>query len=251
MLRKPEKSERQATPSPPNGSVVYAVGDIHGRADLLEQLHARIEEDARARAVARMVVVYIGDYVDRGPRSRGVIDLLLDRPLMGFESVHLIGNHEDFMLRFLDDPEVGPIWLANGGDATLASYGVDFLEPSLRGRDPFTGLQAALRANLPPRHLDFLRQLRLTHIEGDYLFVHAGIRPEVPLDRQSLEDLLWIRGEFLNSRVDHGWVVVHGHSITREPDRRANRIGIDTGAFASGHLTCLVLDGAKIEFLQT
>jgi serine/threonine protein phosphatase 1 len=235
----------------PEGTCVYAIGDIHGRADLLGALHRQIEADAAARNARRRVVVYLGDYVDRGPQSREVIELLLDRPLPGFEPVHLIGNHEDFMLRFLDEePWVGPDWFANGGDATVASYGVGQL-PRLRGDAVLEGLQGMLRARIPERHLAFLRDLALWHVEGDYLFVHAGIRPGLALERQSRDDLLWIRGAFLHSRADHGRVVVHGHTIAHSVDRRPNRIGIDTGAFASGCLTCAVLQGTEVAFLQT
>jgi serine/threonine protein phosphatase 1 len=155
------------------------------------------------------------------------------------------------MLRFLEEePWVGPDWFANGGDATLASYGVDPLA-RIYGPDALGGLQAMLRARISSRHLAFLHSLRLWYQEGDYLFVHAGVRPGLPIERQSRDDLLWIRGAFLNSTADHGHVVVHGHSISRSVERRPNRIGIDTGAFASGRLTCLVLQGTSVDFLHT
>jgi len=232
----------------PAGSRVYAIGDIHGRADLLAALHRMICDDAAARPVARHVVVYVGDYIDRGPDSRAVIDLLLDAPLAGFESVHLLGNHEAFLLEFLDDAGAGPDWLFNGGAETLASYGVESPWPF---GDPPDRMQAEFRRRLPARHLTFLRDLRLSHVEGGYLFVHAGVRPGVPLDRQERHDLLWIRDEFLDSGADLGKVVVHGHSIADEPERRRNRIGIDTGAYMTGRLTCLVLEGADRRFLAT
>lgn len=246
-----ESRGTRPAPAVPDGSRVYAVGDIHGRSDLLAALHGLIEADAAASPARRRVVVYLGDYVDRGPQSREVIELLAERPLAGFESVHLLGNHEEFMLRFLgEEPWVGPDWFANGGDATLASYGVDPLM-RLHGPDALLRMQAMLRARIPDRHFDFLHKLRLWHMEGGYLFVHAGVRPGVPIERQSRDDLLWIRGPFLNSTADHGHVVVHGHSISRSVERRPNRIGIDTGAFASGRLTCLVLQGASVDFLHT
>jgi serine/threonine protein phosphatase 1 len=230
-----------------DGARVYAVGDIHGRADLLRQLERRIEDDAAAAPSPRKVVVYLGDYVDRGEHSRQVIDWLLDHPLSGFERIHLLGNHEDSMLRFLTDVQIGPAWLTYGGGATLHSYGI---KPPGSERD-LVRAQAELRDRLPPRHLAFLRELSLSHIEGDFYFVHAGVKPGVPLDAQALEDMLWIRDEFLCSRVDFGKIVVHGHTITEAPEVKRNRIGIDTGAFASGKLTCLVLDGETWSFLQT
>jgi serine/threonine protein phosphatase 1 len=160
-----------------------------------------------------------------------------------------MGNHEDFMLRLLEDPSIAPLWIVNGGDATLYSYGVDWRGPY--GAGDLEAISKGLRAALPDRHLKFLRSLALSHEEGDYLFVHAGIRPGRDLATQTPEDLMWIRDEFLRSDADHGKVVVHGHSISPEPELLDNRIGIDTGAFATGRLTCLVLDGATRRILQT
>jgi serine/threonine protein phosphatase 1 len=233
----------------PNGRRVYAIGDIHGRRDLLTELHRTIMADARSAKNLDKVCVYIGDYVDRGDESRGVIDLLLSAPLPGFRAVHLLGNHEDIMLRFLEDPTVAPLWIANGGDATLYSYGVDWRVHTQA--DDLESLRLAFRAAVPANHLKFLRSLSLSHAEGDYVFVHAGIRPGRELAQQDAEDLIWIRDEFLSSQADHGCVVVHGHSISPQPDLRDNRIGIDTGAFASGKLTSLVLEGDARRFLQT
>ena len=246
--QRPPAVERER--SVPAGSRVYAIGDIHGRVDLLAQLHERLREDASASRSERRCVVYLGDYVDRGLQSREVIDLLLDAPLEGFESVHLMGNHEDFMLRFLDEPKVGPGWFANGGGATLYSYGVR-MPP--RGTDlaRLSDLGEQLRANLPARHLDFLKRLKRWHVEGDYYFVHAGIRPGVALEEQREEDILWIRELFLDDPGEHGKMVVHGHTITQAPEMRPNRIGIDTGAYATGVLTALVLEGSERRILQT
>lgn len=237
-------------PEVPKSSRVYAIGDIHGRVDLLGELHEMVLEDAERWPDRRKVVVYIGDYVDRGLQSRQVIDLLLDAPLRGFEVIHLKGNHEDMMLAFLKDVTAGPEWMLNGGDATLYSYGVNLADAGNMD-ERLEMAQAELRRHLPQRHLDFLESLKLTHAEGDYFFVHAGIRPGVALDRQDELDMLWIRDEFLYSPDDHGKVVVHGHTITGEPEVRPNRIGLDTGAFASGTLTCLTLDGTERSFLQT
>jgi serine/threonine protein phosphatase 1 len=241
--------EETIAPRAPDGTRVYAVGDVHGRADLLAQINQLIHADGYARQAPRNVVVYLGDYIDRGPASAEVIDLLIDRPLPGFEAVHLLGNHEESLLRFLNDGTIIGAWMSFGGGPTLLSYGVRPPD-ALAGREVVRA-QDELRQRLPERHLRFLRGLQLTHAEGDYFFAHAGIRPGVPLDRQAPEDLLWIRGEFLASPADHGKIVVHGHTITTAPEVRRNRIGIDTGAFASGHLTCLVLEGEEWSFLQT
>jgi serine/threonine protein phosphatase 1 len=234
-------------PRVPDGTRVYAVGDIHGRLDLLRAIDRLIAADAAASPAARNVVVYLGDYVDRGDHSREVIDWLIDHPLAGFERVLLLGNHEDSMLQFRHDLQIGPAWLSFGGAATLHSYGI---KPPATDRE-FVRVQAELRAQLPERHLAFLRGLALSHVEGDFYFVHAGVRPGVPLDAQSPQDQLWIRDEFLASRQDFGKIVVHGHTITDEPEVKRNRIGIDTGAFASGTLTCLVLAGEAWSFLRT
>ena len=250
MLAKLLGQARPAAAVPPRTAPdtrVYAVGDIHGRLDLLRRINQQIHEDAYAHQAPRNVVVYLGDYIDRGESSRAVIDWLIDNPLPGFQSVHLLGNHEQSLLQFLTDVGVGPAWLAYGGRATLLSYGV---RPPAAERD-LPATQEELRAALPARHLAFLRGLRLSHAEGDYLFVHAGVRPGVPLAAQSAEDLLWIREEFLQSGADFGKIVVHGHTIADAPEVRPNRIGIDTGAFASGTLTCLVLAEERWSFLQT
>ncbi len=244
----------RVAPRVPKGSRIYAIGDIHGRADLLDRLHDLIAADARAHPAARKLVVYLGDYLDRGYQSLEVADCLLARALEGFEAVHLRGNHEKVMLDFLDDSAIGFNWLMIGGDATLYSYGVA-KAPRARGIGDFAGdmdaVQKAFHDALPQSHLDFYQGLETTHVEGDYLFVHAGVRPGVALARQETRDLLWIRDEFLSSTADHGKIVVHGHSIVEAPEIRANRIAIDTGAFTSGRLTCLVLDGDTRAFLGT
>ena len=240
---------RGRKPSVGAGAVVYAVGDVHGRADLLDRLLARVREDAATRPERRKVLVFLGDYVDRGPDSRRVIDLLAAEDPYGPERVFLKGNHEDAMLGFLAAPETGIQWLGFGGAATLRSYGVDPSAAHIDG--DLDRLRRELARALPRSHRRFLDRLALCHEEGDYLFVHAGVRPGIPLDRQDPDDLIWIRGAFLESREDFGKTVVHGHSIAPRPELRANRIGIDTGAFATGVLTCLVLRGARRAFIQT
>jgi serine/threonine protein phosphatase 1 len=237
----------------PRDTRIYAIGDVHGRADLLGSLQELIAKDAGRAPESRKVVVYLGDYVDRGPDSAGVIDRLINGPLAGLDQVFLMGNHEEFFLQLLENPEVGTIWLKNGGDATLASYGVKGAK-GCSAKD-LGVLSKALQDKLPDEHLDFFKRLSISHREEDYLFVHAGIRPGVPLERQSEDDMLWIREPFLDSKADHGAVVVHGHSIRRRPERRDNRIGVDTGAYASGTLTALVLEaaegGVNERFIQT
>jgi len=195
------------------------------------------------------VLAYLGDYVDRGHDSRGVIDLLLEDPPDGFERVFLKGNHEDMLLHFLAEPADGPLWLINGGRETLMSYGVR-QAPGVGGI-AFDTLRDDFARALPPEHRDFLLRLVLTHREGDYLFVHAGIRPGVAVEAQDENDLIWIREDFLLSDRPHDQVVVHGHTPTMAPEQRANRIGIDTGAYATGRLTCLALEGTERRFLVT
>jgi serine/threonine protein phosphatase 1 len=243
----------ERTPSPPRlprGLRLYVVGDIHGRADLLDRIHELIALDARGLPERVCHIVYLGDYIDRGGESPAVLDRLSDGPPPGFGVIHLKGNHDEAMLRFLGDIRVGPQWVRFGGLATLAAYGIE--RPS-RGTpvERLEAIQSRLRAVLPQRHFDFLRGLRPRLGVGDYLFVHAGVRPGVPLDRQNERDLLWIREEFLNAGDDFGKIVVHGHSIVEQPDVRPNRIGIDTGAFVSNRLTCLVLEDAERRFLVT
>ncbi|MDE2227695.1 MAG: serine/threonine protein phosphatase [Alphaproteobacteria bacterium] len=245
-------NDRQgALPAVPAGSRVYAVGDVHGRLDLLVRLEELIAADAAAADARRRVIVYLGDYVDRGPDSQGVIERLLRRPLPGFEPVHLLGNHEDYLLQFLENAEVGPAWCAYGGLETLASYGVRPPSSFTVRADDFEIARQALADKIPPAHVAFMRDLKLTHAEGGYLFVHAGVKPGVALAEQQAEDLLWIRNEFLDSAEDFGACVVHGHTIVEAPEQRANRIGIDTGAFATGTLTALLLDSAERRFIQT
>ncbi len=230
-------------PRAPAGKRLYAIGDIHGCQAQLEALLGQIRADAALDRARENVLITLGDYVDRGAHSREVLEILSGPSLPGFTCVHLKGNHDSMMRDFLEDPAAGPLWLMNGGDATCRSY---MLDPA----GPPSELSAALGQALSGRHRAFLDSLALTHCEGDYLFVHAGLRPGVPLDEQDPEDLIWIRDPFLFSTRNHGWVVVHGHSPTDAPDRQPNRIGIDTGACYGGDLTCLVLEDEVQRFLQ-
>lgn len=234
----------------PDGLRVYAIGDIHGRLDLFESLVARIDAD-RADGPGEVEMVLLGDYVDRGPDSAALLDRLAG-PLPGWARWTVLrGNHEQAMLDAIDGAggdRVLQLWLDNGGREAVRSYGV---ASTIAYGDDLEAIAALLRARVPAHHLALLRGLKLTHRIGDYLFVHAGIRPGVPIEAQDERDLLWIRNEFLGCRDDHGCVVVHGHSITRDVDERDNRIGIDTGAYASGRLTALVLEGETRRYLST
>ena len=233
----------------PDGLRVYAIGDIHGRLDLFDALVRRIDAD-RAGWSGRVEIVLLGDYVDRGPDSAGLLDRLAG-PLPRWASWTLLkGNHEQAMLDAIDGVgglKTRRLWLDHGGREALRSYGVPGTVVLI---DDLEAIAAALPV-VPTRHVELLRRLRLTHRVGDYLFVHAGIRPGVPIEAQEDRDLLWIRCEFLDSKDDHGCVVVHGHSITRDVAERDNRIGIDTGAYATGRLTALVLEGATRRYLST
>ncbi len=233
----------------PAGRRVYAVGDIHGRSDLLVRMQQLIASDAASADGRDLVLVFLGDYVDRGPASSEVLDRLTGTPLAGFRTIYLQGNHEAMMLDFLAGTS-SVAWLMNGGLATLASYGVE-PDDGWPSEALIAALRTGLRTALPARHLRFLTELSLVHAEGDYVFVHAGIRPGLPLELQEAHDLLWIREPFLGRGRDDGLCVVHGHTIAARPEVRAHRIGIDTGAFHSGRLTCIVLEDADIRFLQT
>ena len=238
-------------PSVPDGQRVYAVGDIHGRVDLLEKLHQSIMEHAtKGPAEIQNTIVYLGDYVDRGFNSKEVIDFLLDTRSEDIRPVYLKGNHEDVLLQFLEDPSLGPAWFAIGGNATALSYGVA-IPKRLSGTEKFHFIRQELQRLIPPDHLAFLKQLVLTYEAGDYFFVHAGIRHGVPLDRQHPKDLLWIRGDFLDRGQNCGKVIVHGHSISHKPEVRVDRIGIDTGAYATNALTCLVIESTSRSFIST
>jgi serine/threonine protein phosphatase 1 len=240
------------TPQTPAATVVYAVGDLHGRLDLLNRIHRQIADDAMQRAASRRQLVYLGDYVSRGPDSAGVVDRVREWLPDGFQRITLKGNHEDLLLRFLDgEIDTGRHWLDYGGLEAMSAYGVVIADREARDDASVIALGNDLAARIPASHLEFFRTLQINHSAGDYFFVHGGVRPGVRLAEQSARDCLWIRKTFLDSEADHGAVVVHGHSISDQPEIRLNRIGIDTGAYRSNVLTCLVLDGQTRSFLQT
>jgi serine/threonine protein phosphatase 1 len=232
-----------APASVPPGERVYAVGDVHGCLDRLATLHELIAEDLASRPVRAATLVHLGDYVDRGPDSAGVVARLAEGvTLGGAPAINLMGNHEQMMLSAIatGEAEATELWLANGGADSLLSWSV-----------PRSAQPREWPSYLPLPHLLFLRDLAVRHEVGGYLFVHAGIRPGIPLDRQNRHDLMWIREPFLSSQEPFGPVVVHGHTPRHEPVVRANRIGIDTGAVMGGLLTCVVLEEDRLGFITT
>jgi serine/threonine protein phosphatase 1 len=233
----------------PEGVRIYAIGDIHGRSDLLDRVHDLISDDlARARDI-HPHLVYLGDYIDRGSDSAGVLERLCAPPPPGIERTLLRGNHEEMLARFLTEPAAGTAWRHLGGMETLLSYRIDV--GTLLAEKGFEGLADALAERMPPHHRQLLAGLETCVTLGDYFFCHAGVRPGVPLERQNARDLLWIREDFLTSHAAFGHVVVHGHSPVNQPEFHHNRINIDTGAYVTGHLTCLVLEGEERRILST
>jgi diadenosine tetraphosphatase ApaH/serine/threonine PP2A family protein phosphatase len=233
------------TASTPAETRIYAIGDIHGRADLLREILERLDEDLRRRPIAYAVEIFLGDYVDRGPDSKDVVDLLAAR-MVRSHSVCLRGNHEELMESFLRDPAALDSWLKLGGLQTLISYGV---APRAGETESSANIHQRFCGAFPRAHQLFLQCLKPWVCCGDYLFVHAGIRPAVPFDQQTMDDLLWIREEFLNSSLQYGKYIVHGHTPVAHPDVRSNRINIDTGAWRSGTLTCAIFEGTSVQFL--
>ena len=227
---------------------VYVIGDIHGRSYLLDRISAAIVSDLQANPVEESLVVTLGDYIDRGPDSRGVLDRLTRNPFPT-EFVPLKGNHELMLESFLHDPSVADHWRRLGGLETLISYGVP-VQALMVGKD-YDHAAHALNAALPREHLEFIANLQTSLSVGKYFLCHAGVRPGVALDRQDPNDLLWIREPFLGSRANFGKIVVHGHTPREKPEVLANRINIDTGAYMTSRLTCVVLGRESVRFLST
>ena len=230
-------------PRLPEGIRIYALGDIHGRSDLVKKMFTVIDADIARNPVGRPIEVFLGDYIDRGPDSAHTLDLLIERSLHR-ETVFLKGNHEAYFLEVLRDPTKLEDWRQFGGLQTLMSYGV---QPTL---NPDSIEQAdlikALTGVMPRDHLSFLEGLKPSFVCGDFFFVHAGVRPGIPLKEQQESDLLWIRNEFLDSDENFGKFIVHGHTPVQKPDIRPNRINIDTGAYATGNLTLLTIQGSRM-----
>ena len=245
FLRKPPRNAALSKEALlPPGIRVYAIGDIHGRLDLLTALG----EDCLHLPSLEPIAVFLGDYIDRGPDSAGVIEKLAngDFPV---PIVALRGNHEATLLRFLEDETALDEWRLYGGLETLVSYGID-VKNVMRGAE-YAAAQAALREALPPKHLSFFKESKLSWSAGDYFFCHAGIRPNIALARQQEHDLLWIRQEFNDYQGPHEKIIVHGHTPVVEPEVLPNRINLDTGAYATGILTCLALEGRERKFIAT
>ena len=235
---------------PTEGQRLYAIGDVHGRLDLLTAMLVRVRADLEARPHPRPRVIMLGDYVDRGPDSRGVIDALIELKASPLPASFLLGNHDSYIAAYLRDPDWYDRtyhWLHDnmGGSATLASYGV----PNASVQSP-AATRDAFAAAFPRPHMAFLDACALKIRIGSYLFVHAGIRPGVPLAQQTRDDLIWIREPFLTSITDFGLKVVHGHTIVPRVEHHPNRIAIDTGAVRSGVLSCLVLEGTEVALLE-
>jgi serine/threonine protein phosphatase 1 len=231
----------------PEGMLIYAVGDVHGRLDLLEKMYQRINTHRSKQPAKDWRIVHLGDYVDRGPSSSGVIDFLIQEQTRDRRVLCLAGNHDVGFLEFLDVPVKNGLFATNGGWHTAMSYGVklDFLDAVT-----FPPQHEAFRRAVPDQHRAFLENLRFSVEIGDFFFCHAGIMPGVALQDQEPRDLIWIRDRFLNWPELHPKVVVHGHTPSAEPEVLANRVNVDTGAFASNVLTALVIDGADKQLMQ-
>jgi serine/threonine protein phosphatase 1 len=242
-------SRRKNGPAGPRGYRAYVVGDVHGRLDLLEDLLAKIHAELQHRPAGKTLLVFVGDLIDRGPSSAQVLERLRTYHRPGIRPVFLLGNHEEVLLRILKG-EAGLItkWRWFGGSECLRSYGVD---PDVLGRASNDDALAIVREAIPREHVEFLESFVDSCRFGDFLLVHAGVRPGIQLDQQQQSDLRWIREPFLLDDSDHGFIVVHGHTISEEVEERPNRVGIDTGAYRTGILTALVIEGTQRWFLDT
>jgi serine/threonine protein phosphatase 1 len=232
----------------PDNRRIYAIGDIHGRADLLNKMHQAILKHSTAAPPAQNCIVYLGDYTDRGLQVKEVMEILSVGSMPGFTSVFLKGNHEEMLLEFLSNAAALETWLQLGGLATLLSYGV-IASGHMLAPDRAEEIRRAFIDALPETHHNFLLQLKTSYQAGDYMFVHAGLRPGIPLDKQNPQDCIWIREPFLSNRKHLGLKVVHGHHITEYPEMLAPRIGVDTGAYATGRLSCVILEADQAKFL--
>lgn len=237
-------------PRGPRGHRAYVIGDVHGCLDLLEKLLSRIEEEILERPRPKTSIVFLGDLIDRGPASAQVVERLRIYSPPGGASTHFVmGNHEEVMLRVLSgEASLLASWLRFGGAETLRSYGV---EPRGLAGMASADLVAHLQKVIPDEHVEFLDSFADSISFGGYLFVHAGIRPGVDIPEQAQSDLRWIREPFLADLSDHGFVVVHGHTITNSVEVAPNRIGIDTGAFCTGKLTALGIEESRRWLIQT
>jgi serine/threonine protein phosphatase 1 len=235
-----------------SGQLVYAIGDIHGCYDLMKQLLRDLAVDAAARADGRQpILVFLGDYVDRGPHSAKVLEALVWLDRRPDLDIHLLkGNHEKALLDFMDAPERGGPWIGFGGAETLMSYGV--APPRLEGgAEEYRRARNELLERMPASHLRLLMRLELMAMIGDYAFVHAGVRPGVELENQLEEDLLWIRRGFVDAPGPFGKTIVHGHSwAAATPQIHEHRLGVDTGAYSTGVLTALRIEDGEVGVIQ-
>lgn len=236
------------TPQGSEGKRVYAIGDVHGRFDVLEELLDQIQAHAQSASRVETHLIFLGDLIDRGPQSKQVIERVM-RPIPGMDKVHFIlGNHEEAIVRGLSgEPNLLKSWLKHGGYDTAESYGI---ERGVLIEKPDDVLEHVLSSTIPSSHLKFMGSFLDSIRFGDYLFVHAGVRPGIPLKRQWPQDLRWIRDEFLNSDTDFGAVVVHGHTISGAITEKSNRIGLDTGAYSTGKLSAVWIEGKERGYLQ-
>jgi serine/threonine protein phosphatase 1 len=240
---------RQRGPAGARGWRAYAVGDIHGRLDLLEDLLEKIHADLARRPARKVLLVFVGDLIDRGPNSAQVVERLRTYRHPGIRPMFLLGNHEEVLLRILSgESELIAKWRRFGGAECLASYDVD---PDRLAALSDEEALPVVREAVPKQHVEVLESFDDSCRFGDYLFVHAGIQPGVEIDQQKQSDLRWIREPFLFDETDHGFVVVHGHTIRPEVEMRPNRIGIDTGAYRSGVLSALAIEGSATWLLDT
>ncbi len=240
----------------PENACLYAIGDIHGRADLLDQLLTMIREDASKHSQPSQLI-FLGDYIDRGLRSRNVIDLCIEIAAQAHKEddwlppIFLKGNHEEALLGFIQDPNKYQIWLEYGGLATLASYGVRIGSHSTKDNSYFLDIATKLRDRLPSSHFEFLNSLASLHQSGDFIFVHAAIDPAVPINAQKSHTLFWAEQSDFKFPAGYEQCVVHGHTITPAPTMFDFHISIDTGAYYSGRLTALKIQGQFCEFIET
>ena len=236
-------------PYVPDDNRIYCIGDVHGRHDLLSEIIDQIKNDINGYS-GKILMVFLGDYIDRGMHSKEVIDFLIKNSIAGVEYIFLRGNHEQTMLDFLLMDSVGRSWINYGGLATLASYGVK-VNGIPGDAEGYVRIQQDLKARLPDKHLAFIESTQFYYEFGSYFFVHAGVYPRLPLSKQLPEDMLWIRDEFLSSRKRFEKIIVHGHTVVEQAEILPHRIGIDTGAYTTGILTCLVLQNDQQRLLKT
>lgn len=235
----------------PEHTRLYAIGDVHGCLDQLQILNAIIENDMESRPVPTYQIIFLGDYVDRGPDSRACIQFLIDKMAVDPNIFCLSGNHEDKLLTFLNDPvRTAHSFLTYGGDQLSLSYGVTPV-PVTAQEQAFINLRDRLKSAIPKEHLSFMETLPTSHVAGDYMFVHAGVMPDRALENQTDHDLMWTRAPFLNHKDPLSKVIIHGHTPHIEPEIAINRINVDTLAYDTGNLTCVALEGNEYRFLST